>query len=338
MIESAQRPSVQLTMAFAACEKIFPLCTTCVTFSLGFFLSTSYARWWKLRDLAGSVLGRTIDTMVMICTYLNGVGEHEREGRRKLARYLLLAHAISLQAGHQSGYRFEKLVELGLLDKDSSEHRALEQATTARYNIAYQWFLSSFYSQLTSGVDIVARGNIMFLVQANVSHMRGGSADIMMYLGEKIPHPITFSAHAITTLYCALLMPVALASQMRWHAAPLAFVVASFFYGLLSAAVAMQDPFHGPLCTFDPAAFLRTTQTACDDLLVFRADIKPLPDGAEARLPDVRERWDDNLHWSNVTFSAPPTPSDSVRAGKSGHALGNAAAGLGRAHAHAKDD
>lgn len=134
MLESAEK-SKQVTMAFAACEKIFPLCTTCVTFSLGFFLSTSYSRWWKLRDLAGSVLGRTIDTMVMICTYLNGVDEKSREGRRKLARYLLLAHAISLQAGHQAGYRFSKLVELGLLDADSVELRALEQANTARYNI-----------------------------------------------------------------------------------------------------------------------------------------------------------------------------------------------------------
>lgn len=170
---------------------------------------------------------------------------------------------------------------------------------------AYQWFLSSFYSQLSGGVDIVARGNIVFLVQANVSHMRGGSADIMMYLGEKIPHPIAFLAQALTSLYCALLMPVALTSQLRWHAAPIAFLLSAFFYGLMSAAAAMQDPFHGALCTFDSAAFLKTTQTACDDLLVFRADIKPSVDGAETKLP---ERWDDNVHWSNVTFSAPPTP------------------------------
>lgn len=191
-------------------------------------------------------------------------------------------------------------------------HFALWFCRSARQ--AYQWFLSSFYSQLSVGVDIVARGNIMFLVQTNVSHMRGGSADILMYLGEKIPHPIAFIAHAATTLYCSLLMPIALASQMRWHAGLLAFVLSAFFYGLLSAAFAMQDPFHGSLCTFDSAGFLKTTQTACDDLLAFRADIKPSVNGAETIIP---ERWDDNVHWSNVTFSAPPTPR--VPAGLNGN-------------------
>jgi predicted membrane chloride channel (bestrophin family) len=134
MLESGKAVDPAVAQAFAAVEKLFPLCTTCVTFSLGFFVSTSYSRWWKLRDLSGSVLGRTIDTMVMICTYLNGVSEKACYGRRTLARYLLLAHAISLQAGHQA-YRFDKLVELGLLDDDSGELRALRQANTARYNI-----------------------------------------------------------------------------------------------------------------------------------------------------------------------------------------------------------
>jgi predicted membrane chloride channel (bestrophin family) len=112
----SERSSPLVIRVVAACEKVFPLCSTCVTFSLGFFLSTSYARWWKLRDLSGVVVGRTVDTMVMICTYLNGDDQKACDARRKLARYLLLAHAVSLQAGHRS-FRPDKLIELGLIGK-----------------------------------------------------------------------------------------------------------------------------------------------------------------------------------------------------------------------------
>lgn len=125
---------VSVTKAVAVLEKAFPLLTTCVTFALGFYMSTGYGRWWKLRDLAGAVLGRSIDTMVMLCTYLNGMDDRSREGRRTLARYLLMAHVVSLQAGHKDT-SLEPLCELGLLDKDGGEHKALEQAKTARYNI-----------------------------------------------------------------------------------------------------------------------------------------------------------------------------------------------------------
>jgi hypothetical protein len=172
---------------------------------------------------------------------------------------------------------------------------------------AYQWFLSSFYSQLTAGVDIIARGNIMFLVQSNVSHMRGGSADILMYLNNRIPQPLVLMAQGVTFLYCSVVVPIALASQLRWYAAPGVALLSFFFYGLVAAATAMQDPFHGRLCSFDTSAFLKTTQTACDDLLTFRADIA-CTDGSFAKMPEPAERWDDNAHWQHVSFSAPPTP------------------------------
>lgn len=288
-----------------ACERMFPLFTTCVTFSLGFFMSTSYSRWWKLRDLAGTVTGRTIDTMVMICTYLNGAGDKARAGRRELARHLLLAHALSLQAGHHT-YRFEALVDLGLIDIDGAEFHALKQASTARYNLAYQWFLSSFYAQLLASGDICERGDIVFLVQANVSSMRGGAADILMYLQERIPSPLVLIAQAITTVYCTIIAPIALASQLRWHAAPCAAVLAAFFYGLAAVAAAMQDPFRVRLCGFDTAAFLKTTQTACDDLLSFRADIADA-DGALAAPVEAAERWDRKFcSWQHLSFSALP--------------------------------
>lgn len=288
LLDSSAADAV-VVKAIGACERFFPLCTTCVTFSLGFFVSTSYSRWWKLRDLAGTVTGRTIDTMVMICTYLNGAHDHARAGRRELARYLLLAHALSLQSGH-GAYRFDVLADLGLLDADGAELRALQRASTARYNIAYQWLLSSFYRQIAAGADERARGNVVQLMQNNVSSMRGAAADILMYLHERIPRPVVFIAESVTIAYCALIAPIALASQLRWYAPPCAGALACVFYGLAACAAAMQDPFRARLCAFDTAAFLKTTQTACDDLLACRADVgAPLARLAE---PAEAERWD----------------------------------------------
>jgi predicted membrane chloride channel (bestrophin family) len=299
LLESAAPDSV-IIKTIGACERMFPLCTTCVTFSLGFFVSTSYSRWWKLRDLAGTVTGRTIDTRVMICTYLNGAHDSARAGRRELARHLLLAHALSLQSGHNA-YRFETLVELGLLKADGAELHALQHASTARYNIAYQWLLSSFLTQLPD--DDRARGNIVQLMQNNVSSMRGSAADILMYLQERMPRPIVFIAEAVTIAYCAVIAPIALATQLRWYAPLCAAALACFFYGLAACAAAMQDPFQMRLCGFDTAAFLKTTQTACDDLLALRADVS----GAIAKA-EPAERLDRRFRsWQDLSFAARPS-------------------------------
>lgn len=45
---------------FHDCDAFFNMCTTFVTFILSFFNATVFTRWWKLRELCGTVNGRTV--------------------------------------------------------------------------------------------------------------------------------------------------------------------------------------------------------------------------------------------------------------------------------------
>lgn len=44
--------------------------TTFVTFVLGFFNSNVFTRWWRLRELCGTVNGKTVDTAVLLAAYV----------------------------------------------------------------------------------------------------------------------------------------------------------------------------------------------------------------------------------------------------------------------------
>jgi len=45
---------------FHDCDAFFTMCTTFVTFILSFFNATVYSRWWRLRELCGTVNGKTV--------------------------------------------------------------------------------------------------------------------------------------------------------------------------------------------------------------------------------------------------------------------------------------
>lgn len=49
--------------------------TTFVTFVLGFFNSNVFQRWWRLRELCGTVNGRTVDTTVLLASYVSTEAE-----------------------------------------------------------------------------------------------------------------------------------------------------------------------------------------------------------------------------------------------------------------------
>ena len=53
-----------LYYVFQDVDAFFSMCTAFVTFILSFFNATVFNRWWKLRELVGSVNGRTTDTTV----------------------------------------------------------------------------------------------------------------------------------------------------------------------------------------------------------------------------------------------------------------------------------
>lgn len=55
---------------FHDCDAFFAMCTTFVTFILSFFNATVFTRWWRLRELCGTVNGKTVDTAVLLSVYV----------------------------------------------------------------------------------------------------------------------------------------------------------------------------------------------------------------------------------------------------------------------------
>jgi len=137
---------------FDDAQKFLAIVTTFVTFILGFFNATVFSRWWKLRELCGTVNGRTVDTSCMVSAYLvkNNSGNCLRQ-RRLLIRYLSLGHALHVMSIKYGKVDLEELVKNKLLEANGPEFQALSLANKPDFNIVYAWFLQSFSQCIEDG-------------------------------------------------------------------------------------------------------------------------------------------------------------------------------------------
>ena len=86
-------PKTILYYIFHDCDAFFGLCTSFVTFILSFFNATIFGRWWKMRELCGTVNGRTVDTCVLLSAYIK-----DQEKLDDMLRLLWLAHALHVHS------------------------------------------------------------------------------------------------------------------------------------------------------------------------------------------------------------------------------------------------
>jgi len=86
-------PKTILYYIFHDCDAFFGLCTSFVTFILSFFNATIFGRWWKMRELCGTVNGRTVDTCVLLSAYIK-----DQEQLDEMLRLLWLAHALHVHS------------------------------------------------------------------------------------------------------------------------------------------------------------------------------------------------------------------------------------------------
>ena len=105
-------PKTIVYYIFHDCDAFFGLCTSFVTFILSFFNATIFGRWWKMRELCGTVNGRTVDTCVLLSAYIK-----EQEKLDEMLRLLWLAHALHVHSVIPSSHAglLAQLVEGGLL-------------------------------------------------------------------------------------------------------------------------------------------------------------------------------------------------------------------------------
>ena len=178
-------PKTILYYIFHDCDAFFGLCTSFVTFILSFFNATIFGRWWKMRELCGTVNGRTVDTCVLLSAYIK-----DQEKLDEMLRLLWLAHALHVHSVIPSSHAglLAQLVEGGLLMPE--ELAALQQcsslASSTPISIAYGWFSSRFGEALLALPPSLHSG-LLQSVQTNVSAMRASAADVLMYLATPVP-------------------------------------------------------------------------------------------------------------------------------------------------------
>jgi hypothetical protein len=166
-----------LYFIFHDCDAFFGLVTSFVTFILSFFNATIFGRWWKMRELCGTVNGRTVDTTVLLSAYIK-----DQERLDEMLRILWLAHALhvhSVQPSHEG--LLQQLVEGGLL-MPGEELEAMQQcsslASSTPISIAYGWFSSRFHEALLE-LPASLHSGLLQTVQANVSAMRASASDVL---------------------------------------------------------------------------------------------------------------------------------------------------------------
>ena len=235
-----------LYYVFHDCDAFFAMMTPFVTFVLSFFNATVFQRWWKLRELCGTVNGKTIDTTVTISAFFDS-----EEERNAMIRFLWLAHALHAESIHLKSDREQgraRLLELsseGLIQGEEELHALMQcsnlKSSTA-LSIAYGWFLQRFRDAL-SDIDPSCRSGLITTVQSNVSAMRGAASDVLMYLSTPVPLAYTHLLEVTVTIY-VLIAPFGLVPRLLWMAVPGCFVVTLIFYGFMSVGKLMLNPFN----------------------------------------------------------------------------------------------
>tara|TARA_B110001452_G_scaffold30514_1_gene23933 strand:- start:716 stop:1933 length:1218 start_codon:yes stop_codon:yes gene_type:complete len=292
-----------LYYTFQDADAFFSMCTSFVTFILSFFNATVFGRWWRLRELCGTVSGRSVDTTVLLSAYVKN-----EEQLNEMLRYLWLAHALHVRSVDPNGQDglLDQLVADGLL-KPGEEHEALQRCTSLAsstpLSIAYGWFTSAF-SEALRDVPPSLHAGLFSAVQANISAMRGAAADVLMYLSTPVPLAYTHLLEIMVVIY-VLMAPVGLVPRLLWMAVPGSFVTTLIFYGFMCVGKLMLNPFdvHDP-SAFDTAAFLEGTRFACLEVsaAVFRgsaaaaAAAGPTPNGVDAATPAQGGGKDSNGH------------------------------------------
>ena len=264
-VRDGQKKTV-LFYVFQDCDAFFGLITTFVTFILTFFNSTIFGRWWRLRELCGVVNGKTVDTCVMLSTYVTDEAE-----LREVLRYLWLAHALhvySVEVGLTADQAIATLTKRGLLTAgiETEALRGSSFASSTPVSIAYGWFLSRIaHHTLEEYVPEAMRATVFKHVQLNVSAMRGAAADVLMYMSTPVPLAYTHLLELTVTIY-VVIAPFGLTPRLLWMAVPGCFIVTLVFYGFMALGKQMINPFARRAGdSFDTFDFLRGTQQACLD-------------------------------------------------------------------------
>lgn len=248
----------------------FTMSSGILTFILGWFNTTVYNRWWTLRDLAGRVIGRSVDTAVMFSAYLKR-GRNVEAVREDLLRLLALAHRVTYFHTSRSGLRVEELLAEGLLKAGSAEVAVLEAAAAQRvalYSVVYGWLISRLEEALVDGeVDVDDRywSTLTLSVQGNVTMMRGAAADLMMYLNQPVPLTYTHLLEVTVNIY-GLVAAFGLVARFHWLAPPIVFIVLLFFHGFYKLGIHMLDPFReeNPFVGFDTSKFYTDAVSNCN--------------------------------------------------------------------------
>jgi len=172
-----------------------------VAFLLGMFGSLTFARWWSTREKLQMVMGRSNNMAVMIATYVIGDDEGTIQAREDMCRYMNLAHALVYKQADNSD-ELGDLVAKRLLTVDELESI---QNMPSRYIIVYTW-LSALLREVATNGRLVFPEFVLPLMHAEISLMRGGAADIFMFLNSQIPYAYVHLLTLVTKIHVAFVL------------------------------------------------------------------------------------------------------------------------------------
>jgi len=230
---------------------------SCVTFLLGFFVSTCVTRWWACRnDCIGGLWGAADDLALIIGSYFGSNSEADKEVRNRVLRWSLLSYELVYkQARAQED--LSDLVQRGLLEEHELE---LLLPECSKPQVIWGW-MCSYFAHLAYGDK--ARGGSRLPYPVTVlpqlheicRHARGAIGGLFMYTDTQLPFRYVHFLALIIWMHnffqagksaCVISTSLSTGSTMSICIEMIfLFFHPLIYFGLLHLGVGMLNPFRG---------------------------------------------------------------------------------------------
>eukprot|EP01064_Diplonema_japonicum_P032281 TRINITY_DN6015_c0_g3_i1.p1 TRINITY_DN6015_c0_g3~~TRINITY_DN6015_c0_g3_i1.p1 ORF type:complete len:330 (+),score=70.22 TRINITY_DN6015_c0_g3_i1:279-1268(+) len=241
-------------------------------FYVGFYNSTGFAKWWKLRDLMGTVMVGHRQMGSRICSTFDK--KQEREELKRMLKVMLYANTTSIRP---------KDVEV----KDwvmrcqcvTKEEKSIIEQTKSPHAVIASRFVRIALGFLDAD-DRTALQNTRYIAGYTLELGRDSlitaTEDLSMHMTQTLPkvyHPIT----RLLVYTSLILTPITLAVSHPTTAPLLSFLHTLFLYGTFSYVRAyLFSPFRhgetgGPTSpdTFDVSSFIKRTVVDIDEIFKY---------------------------------------------------------------------
>lgn len=253
-----------------------------VAFLLGLFISTTFTRWWTIREKIGVISNNTA-ALTLLLKNFTAPEEPIKAISKTILRWMHLAHALVYKQANND-FTFDDLTSTNLITDEESERlsKSIKQSLPA---LIYGWCIEHLRSLLKENkVAPVAAQNACL---ACVTNAFNASQDLAIILNTQMPyaylHLLTYTAkiHLAFIVFYGGGMIAQGISGYAWTRIVLGYTVIItnniIYEGLLNIHAVLVNPLGDDVGDYPTNLFVSSALNLCNEGL----QIEPPPEEAE---------------------------------------------------------